>query len=198
QMMAGSAGRANTRTRNTRARQPQKGENLRHDLELPLELVVRGGETEFYLNDEKLAVNIPPGIQDGAKMRLRNQGSPSPNGGERGDLILVIRTSPHPNFRRSGQNLELTLPISIREAVLGTSVDVPTPNGTVTLTVPAGTSSGKKLRLKGQGVTASGSTGDLLVLLQIVVPESIDEESTELIKQFDDLNPMKIREDLSF
>ena len=198
QMMAGSAGRASSsRTRNTRPA-PQRGENLRHELELPLELVVRGGETEFYLNDEKLAINIPPGIKDGAKMRLRNQGSPSPNGGERGDLILVIKTSPHPHFRRSGQNLELSLPISIREAILGTSVDVPTPSGTVGLNIPAGTSSGKKLRLKGQGIGGSDGSGDMLVQIQIVVPETIDEESRELIEQFSDRNPVSIREELSF
>lgn len=199
QMMAGSAGRASgSRTQNTRAAQPQKGGNLRHELELPLELVVRGGETEFYLNDEKIAVNIPPGIQEGAKMRLRNQGTPSRNGGERGDLILVIRTSPHPHYRRTGQNLELTLPVSIREAVLGTTVDVPTPGGTVSLNIPPGTSSGKKLRLKGQGITDRSGCGDMLVLIQIVVPQSIDEPSQELLEKFSDLNPVTLREELSF
>lgn len=178
---------------------PQKGANVRHELELPLPLAVSGGETEFYLNDEKLAVTIPPGVAEGAKMRLREQGGPSPNGGKRGDLILVIKTSPHPNFRRSGSNLELTLPVSISEAALGTSVDVPTPTGEVSLAIPAGSSSGRKLRLKGQGIPSkSGAAGDLIVQLQIKVPESIDDESRELLKTFAEKNPQSLRDDLAF
>ena len=167
---AGSArgGRAGSATRQ---RAPQKGANVRHVLELPLELVVRGGETEFYLNSEKLAVNIPAGVADGAKMRLREQGNPSPNGGPRGDLILVIKSTPHPHFKRHGQNLELTLPVSIGEAVLGAKVDVPTPAGSVSLNIPPGSSGGRKLRLKGQGIqSTSGAPGDLIVQLQIRVP----------------------------
>ena len=196
----GQAGRAGGgRTRTARQAAPQKGANVRHELELPLELAVRGGETEFYLNDEKLAVTIPQGVAEGAKMRLREQGGVSPNGGKRGDLILVIKTSPHPFFRRNGKNLELTLPISISEAVMGTSVDVPTPNGEVTLAVPAGTSSGRKLRLKGQGVeTKSGDSGDLIVQIQIKVPESIDDESRALLEKFAAANPQSLRENLTF
>ncbi|QDV42618.1 Chaperone protein DnaJ [Stieleria neptunia] len=187
------------RARAAQPRPPQKGENIRHELELPLKLVARGGETEFYLGDEKLAVTIPPGVAEGAKMRLRQQGAPSPNGGERGDLILVIKTSPHQHYRRRGQNLELTLPISISEAALGTSVDVPTPSGVVTLNIPACSSGGRKLRLKGQGIASqSGSSGDLIVQLQVRLPESIDEESKELLRQFADKNPQSLRDDLSF
>ncbi|KAA5543783.1 J domain-containing protein [Roseiconus nitratireducens] len=180
-------------------RGPQKGGNIRHELELPFELAIRGGKTEFYVNQEKLAVTIPPGVSDGTKMRLRNQGAPSPTGGERGDLILVIKTSPHPFFRRNGQNLELTLPVSISEAALGASVDIPTPNGTVTLTIPAGSSGGKKLRLKGQGVPSkSGPAGDLIVQLQIEVPKAIDEASRELLKEFAEKNPQTLRTGLVF
>ncbi|TWT89420.1 Curved DNA-binding protein [Stieleria varia] len=183
---------------------PAKGGNLRHELELPLETAVRGGKTEFYISrgsgsQEKIAVTIPPGIENGAKIRLRNQGGPSLNGGEAGDLILLIKVSPHPHFRRIGKNLELTLPISVAEAVLGASIDVPTPSGTVTLNIPAASSSGKKLRLKGQGVKQSdGTAGDLIVTLQIQLPDSIDEASAELIKQFDEANQVALREGLHF
>ena len=196
----GQGGRAGGgRTRTAPRAAPQKGANVRHELELPLELAVRGGETEFYLNDEKLAVTIPQGVAEGAKMRLREQGGLSPNGGKRGDLILVIKTSPHPFFRRNGKNLELTLPVSISEAVMGTSVDVPTPNGEVTLAIPAGTSSGRKLRLKGQGVkTKSGDSGDMIVQIQIQVPESIDDESRALLEKFAAANPQSLRENLTF
>ena len=182
---------------------PQKGANIRHELELPLETAVRGGTTEFYLtrdgNQEKIAVNIPSGIESGAKIRLRNQGGPSPNGGDAGDLILLIKVSGHPYFRRHGKNLELTLPISVSEAIVGASVDVPTPNGEVSLNIPAGSSSGRKLRLKGQGVTQKdGSVGDLIVVLQIQVPDNVDEKSKELIKQFDESNRIELRDELHF
>ena len=201
QILSGQAAAGGSRTRGPRGRPqaPQKGDNLRHELELPLELAVRGGKTEFYINDEKLAVTIPAGVAEGAKMRLRNQGAPSPNGGERGDLILIITSSPHPHFRRNGQNLELELPVSISEAVLGTSVDVPTPSGVVSLTIPPGTSSGKKLRLKGQGIASSkGPNGDLIVKIEIQVPDSISDQSKELLQQFANQNPQSLREDLSF
>ena len=200
QIMGGGAQQAGRgRQRGPRQAAPQKGANIRHELELPLELAIRGGATEFYVNNEKLSVNIPPGVAEGAKMRLRNQGAPSSTGGERGDLILIIKTSPHPHFKRNGQNLELSLPISIDEAVLGTKLDIPTPSGTVALAIPPGTNGGAKLRLKGQGIASkTGATGDLIVLIQIKVPKSIDDESRELLQQFADKNPQSLREDLAF
>ena len=201
QMMGGGAGGGHPNGRRGPARQvgPQKGTNERYELELPLELAVQGGETEFYYNGEKLSVNIPAGVQAGAKMRLREQGNHSPNGGKRGDLILLIKISDHPHFRRIGQNLDLKLPVSLSEAVLGAKIDVPTPTGTVTLTIHPGTSSGKRLRLKGQGVKQrDGSAGDLIVELQIHLPDEIDEESKKLIEQFDAANPLSLRDELVF
>ena len=164
---------------------------------------VLGGETEFYVNrgvrPEKLSVTIPPGVDNGSKIRLREQGHQSPSGGPRGDLILLISVSQHSHFRRNGQNLELKLPVTVAEAAVGGKVDVPTPAGTVTLTVPAGSSGGRRLRLKGQGVRSKdGSVGDLLVELQIVLPTTLDEQSEELIRKFDERNPMTLRENLSF
>ncbi|MCD0460896.1 DnaJ C-terminal domain-containing protein [Roseiconus lacunae] len=192
-----AAGGRNAGGAATRQRAPQKGANVRHELELPLELVIKGGETEFYVNGEKLAVTLPPGVAEGAKMRLREQGSPSPNGGPRGDLILIIKITPHQHFKRHGQNLELTLPVTISEAVLGAKVDVPTPAGSVALNIPAGSSSGRKLRLKGQGIQPkSGQPGDLIVQLQVRVPESVDETSQELIKTFAERNPQSVRDQI--
>jgi DnaJ-class molecular chaperone len=202
QMMGGGGGgRPGARHGPGQARPapPQPGANVRHELEIPLETAVNGGKTEFYLNEEKLSVTIPPGVETGSKIRLRERGQPSPNGGPTGDLILIIRVSAHPCFSRNGRNLELSLPVSLAEAVLGAQIDVPTPAGTVTLTIPAGSSSGKRLRLKGQGVKQrDGSAGDLFVSLQVELPNSIDDESKELIKKFDSLNPMSLRGDLMF
>lgn len=186
-----------------RAAPPQKGQNVRHELELPLETAVRGGKTEFYMSingtQEKLAVTIPPGVETGSKIRLRDKGEPSPNGGPSGDLILVLKISSHPHFRRKGRNLEVTVPISIAEAVSGAKVDVPTPTGTVSLSIPKGTSSGQRLRLKNQGVQQrDGSAGDLFVEIQIQLPTQVDEESEALIQQFEERNPLNLRDELSF
>ncbi|EMI22696.1 Heat shock protein DnaJ-like protein [Rhodopirellula maiorica SM1] len=189
--------------RGRRAAPPQRGQNVRHELELPLQTAVLGGTTEFYLNrsgkNEKLSVSIPPGVETGSKIRLREQGQPSPNGGPTGDLILLIKVSDHPHFRRVGMNLELKIPVSLPEAALGAKIDVPTPGGTVAMTIPAGSSSGRRLRLKGQGIRSrDGSAGDLIVELQIRLPDTIDDESKELIERFAERNPMNLRHDLSF
>jgi DnaJ-class molecular chaperone len=178
---------------------PQPGANSRHELELSLESAIRGGQIEFYVGKEKLSVNLPVGVETGSKIRLRGKGEQSPGGGPQGDLILVIKVSPHPDFKRVGNNLELTLPVTIGEAVLGAKVDVPTPYGTVSLNIPPRSSSGRRMRLKGQGVaTPDGNKGDLLVQLQIQVPESIDEESKSLIEKFEQQNAMNLRIGLSF
>lgn len=200
QMMGGGrapGGRASG-GRRTRQVPPQRGANVRQEFEIPLLTAVVGGTTEFYLNGEKLAVKIPPGVETGSKIRLRDRGQPSPNGGPNGDLILMIKVSSHPHYRRKGQNLELTLPVTLQEAALGAKVDVPTPKATVALSIPPGSSSGRKLRLKGHGVQKQGTPGDLIVILQIELPESIDDESKALIEQFADKNPMSVREGLNF
>jgi DnaJ-class molecular chaperone len=200
QLMGGGARRGGPRHGGQRRPMPpQPGANIRHEFEIPLHTAVLGGKVEFYLNQEKIAVNIPPGVDSGSKIRLRERGQPSPTGGPRGDLILIIKVSEHPTFRRRGQNLELTLPVTLSEAALGAKVDVPTPTSTVTLSIPPGSSSGRKLRLKGQGVRGrDGSAGDLIVTLQIELPKSLDAESQQLIEQFATRNPISVRENLSF
>jgi len=195
---AGSRPGGGTRTQR-RSAPPQRGANIRSELEIPLQTAVTGGTTEFYLNNEKLAVNIPPGVETGSKIRLRERGQTSPGGGPQGDLILIIKVSDHPYFRRKGNHLELTLPITLKEAVLGAKVDVPTPGGTVTLTIPPSSSGGRRLRLKGQGVQhRAGSAGDLIVDLQVKLPESVDDESKQWIEDFDRRNPVSVRAGLSF
>ncbi|QDS93174.1 Curved DNA-binding protein [Roseimaritima multifibrata] len=186
-----------------RPQPPQRGANQRHELTIPFQTAVKGGKTEFYLtrseNPEKLSVTIPPGVSDGDKVRLRGKGAPSPNGGERGDLILVLSVGSHPFYRRNGNHLELDLPITLKEAALGTKVDLPTPAGVLTLTVPAGSSGGKRLRLKGQGIAGkNGKSGDLLVQLQIQLPSEWSEEDQALIEQLDERHPLQPRESLEW
>jgi len=98
--------------------------------------------------------------------------------------LIVVKVAPHPNYRRRGLNLLLTVPITLVEAVLGAKVDVPTPHGTVTLTVPPGTSGGKSLRLKGMGIRAK-EKGDLIAELQIQLPKELSEDDEKLIRQLE-------------
>lgn len=203
QLMGAGArgGGAGGSPRGRRSAAPVPGETLRHDLHLTLKKALTGGQHEFYLTtaagNQKLAVTIPAGIADGAKMRLRGKGHPSPSGGPAGDLILHILVDDHPLIRRVGKNLEMTLPVTLREAALGAKVDVPTPKGTLAVTIPAGSSSGRRLRLKGQGVDdGKGPAGDMVIQLQIVLPEKIDAAAHDWIEQFDELHPLAPRKHL--
>jgi DnaJ-class molecular chaperone len=141
-------------------------------------------------------VKIPPGIESGAKLRLRGQGEAGEKGGPRGDLTILVTVEPHPYFTREGRNLIVEVPITVSEAILGARIDVPTLDGKKALTIPPGTSSGQKLRLRGQGVPASGGKpeGDLLLVIKIVVPKNVDETSRKLISEFAERNPQNPRE----
>ena len=118
-------------------------------------------------------------MPDGARMRLRGQGRPGSGGGAAGDLLLEVRVDAHPTFRRDGDTLLVNLPITLSEALEGAKVDLPTPWGTISLRIPPGTSSGKRLRASGMGVRhANGAKGDLIADVQIVLPASADAAAT--------------------
>jgi DnaJ-class molecular chaperone len=169
----------------------QPGADIRHEVEVPFRTAVMGGEVNLRLvrpkgKSETIAVKIPAGIEDGKTIRLRGQGEPSPNGGPPGDLLITVHSQAHPNYRRDGLDLIARVPVTVAEAALGAKVDVPTPHGTISLKVPPGTSSGTRLRAKGQGIkTSDGRTGDLYAEIAITVPKQIDEQSAELVKQLD-------------
>lgn len=169
-----------------RAPQP-RGADIAAEISVPLKTIIHGGETRIQFDHngklESIDVRIPAGIEPGKKIRLRGQGQPS-SIGKSGDLILKVNLEPHPYFKIAGNNLELRLPISVPEAVRGARIDVPTPAGTVTLTVPPMSNSGKKLRVKGQGLKgANGAVGDMVVELMIRLPEHLSEEHATSIEQ---------------
>ena len=181
---------------------PRPGRNLEASLTVPFLTAARGGETAIEVERdhrrESLVVKIPPGIESGTKLRLRGQGEPGEKGAPAGDLTIQVTVEPHPYFTRDGRNLNVEVPVSVSEAVLGAKVDVPTLNGLKSLTIPPGSSSGQKLRLRGQGLPAAGDKpeGDLFIVIKVVVPKNVDDESRRLIREFGERNPSHPRDGL--
>ncbi len=165
------------------------GNNVQSEMPISFQRAVTGGEEQLSVNHpsgktETLTVKIPPGVQDGSKIRLRGQGDPGPGGGTPGDILLTLRVASHPYFQRRGNHLDVKVPVTLAEAVLGGKIDVPTPRGVITLRLPPRTSGGTKLRAKGRGVTPkTGEPGDLFAEIQIVLPPEIDAETTEAIRK---------------
>ena len=177
-------GRGGAKPRGRRRSAQTPGEDLTARIEIPFKLAIDGGKTDVRLDrdgkTETISVTIPQGLPDGGRMRLRGQGLPGSGGGPAGDLLLEVRVQPHPLFSRVGDMLEVTLPISLSEAIAGAKVDVPTPWGTIALKVPAKTSGGRKLRAAGMGVRhANGAKGDLIAEVQIVLPNTAADTTLE-------------------
>lgn len=160
----------------------QRGKDLRFSLNLDFLEAIKGGEKKIRLpNGVAFNVKIPAGVQDGARIRLTGKGEPGLAGGEPGDLYIEPRVAPHPFFKRVGNDIELEVPLSLSEALTGGKIKIPTLEGSGELKIPAGAQSGQKLRLKGKGVVnmKTKETGDLFVILQIKVPESLDPKTKE-------------------
>ena len=168
-------------------RQPAaKGQNIDQSITVPFATAVLGGQHQISFDKgggkfENVTMKIPIGIESGKKIRLKGQGRNGQAGP--GDLMVTVNVSGHPNYSRSGLNLSVTAPISLAEAALGAKIELPTPHGTISVTVPPGTSSGKSLRLKGMGIKAAEKSGDLIVHLQIVIPKEISDEDSKLLEQ---------------
>ncbi len=141
--------------------------------------------------EDRLKVRVPPGIEDGGRVRLPGKGDAGVAGGPAGDAFLTVAVEPHDVFRREGNDLVCDVEVGLARAALGGKVAVPALDGKTTITLPAGTRSGQKLRLKGKGVPGSGSrpAGDLYAVVQIVPPRKLDARSRELLDEFARLNP---------
>jgi DnaJ-class molecular chaperone len=167
---------------------PQKGKDHDYPVRLTFEQAVNGASIDIQLSvggqrHESITVKIPAGVRDGQRIRLRGKGSPGPRGGPPGDLYIVCHVQPHRYFRREGDDITVEVPLSVTEALLGAKVDVPTLHGTMTVTIPPGTSSGAKLRLKGKGVGGNGrSPGDQFVVVRIVTPRQLNEEQRTVVE----------------
>ena len=182
QFRRGRAGSQRGRTR------PSRGADLQHELTVPFATAISGGEARLKIQrkggaTETISVKIPPGIEEGKKIRLRGQGE-KPARGAPGDILITVHVAPHPYFQRRGDDLHVKVPVTLAEAAEGAKVDVPTPGGTITLCVPPRTSSGRRLRVRGRGVPKrDGKAGDLYAEVQIVLPTSLDEQSLQWMRQ---------------
>lgn len=179
-----------------RGRRPTKGSDIVSEVSVDLSTAITGTQVLVQLQGSPdINVRIPPGAGDGDKVRVAGHGAPGAAGGPAGDLLMTIRVKPHPHFEREGLDLRLDLPISPGEAFRGARVSVPTPEGDVTLKVPAGTQSGQLTRLRGKGVARQNKKGDLYVRFLIRLPEGGSERVGEAIDALElalkDENPVR-------
>lgn len=173
-----------------------RGSDVTYSLEVPFVEAAVGARKRLTLPDGKtLDVNIPAGTQDRQMLRLKGQGNPGHGGGPAGDAYIEIHVLPHPHFRRKDSDVHLDLPVTLQEAVLGGKVEVPTVDGRVTLTVPAGANTGSSLRLKGKGIVdqRSGQRGDQYVHLQVMLPEDKDGALKQALEDWAKAHPYDVR-----
>ena len=140
--------------------------------------------TDSEKSPREVNVRIPAGVENGQRIRIKGRGEPGRSGGPAGDLFITCNVASHHLFGREGKNLTLQLPITFTEAALGSNIDVPTLDGsTVTLRLKPGTQSGSRHRVKGKGVSAAGTDGDLIVTVEVVVPKDLTSKQQQLIEQ---------------
>lgn len=164
---------------------PTAGADVVAQVTLPFRAAVDGTTAELEVNGRKITARIPAGINDGKKIRLRGKGRPGSAGGQAGDLVVTVHVTAHPVWTLDGLDLRMSVPVTFAEAALGTTLEVPTVDGaTVRLKVPAGTPSGRVLRVKGRGVQSTKAAGDLLVSVQVVVPQKLSKKAKQALEAF--------------
>ena len=183
QMFGGGFGSASPEDVFSAGRRARQGRDIEQRLSIPFTLSIIGGKVDLMIGNQTVAVTIPAGIAEGQKIRLPGLGESSPGGGA-GSLLLAVHVEEHPYFSRRGNNLYVDVPITLKEAVMGTKIDIPAPKGNVSLTIPPGASSGTKLRIKQCGVaTPAGGAGDLFAILQIILPKKWSEADKALLEK---------------
>ena len=162
-----------------------RGADLEAVVDLSLEEAAAGGPLRISLEDGRsFTVNVPAGVRDGQRIRLAGRGGEGIGGGSTGDLYLRVRLRPHSTFRVEGRDLHLDVPVTPWDAALGTTLELPTLTGRAKVRLPAGSSSGRRLRLRGEGMPdRQGRTGDLYARVQIVVPRELDERERQLFEE---------------
>lgn len=179
---AGGPG-AGGRTGRTRQQQQQQSLDINRSIRLDFKRMLKGGAATFTLEGEKIRVPFPKGVEDGTKVRIKGKGQSGP-GGRRGDLYLTFRVTDHPDFIRDGNDLHTDVDIPVFDAILGGKTHVQSPHGkTLKLTVPPGSQPGDRLRLRGHGIETEKEKGDLIVRLDVAIPDKLTDEQKDLIRK---------------
>ncbi len=192
-------------------RKAAPGSDVESAVRLTFEQAVNGSTVEIDRSvggrkRESIAVKIPPNVSNGQRIRLRGQGAPGRNGGPPGDLYIICDVQPHAYFKRDGKDIHLDVPLSVTEAMRGAKIDVPTLHGPMTVTIPPGTSSGTRLRLRGKGVApggtgtqaASDTPGDQIVVIQIIVPKHLTQEQEQAAEALAEASTEDVRSRMSW
>ena len=178
-------------------RGPRRGQDILYSVSIPFLDAARGSQQKLRLETGKtLKVRIPAGVRDGQQIRLSGQGQKGAAGGRPGDALVEVRIQPHPFFERQGDDIHIAVPITLDEAVLGAKISIPTLGKPVSVTVPKGSSSGRKLRLKGKGIKRGKATGDQIVSLRIVLPKKGDRELEDFLGTWRRSHAYEVRKDL--
>ena len=174
-----------TRGRQARPTSPRKGQDVEAEVDLTLEEAYRGTTRSLQIGDRRVEARIPPGVRNGSRVRLAGQGAAGRDGGSAGDVYLVVRLLPHPNFELEGDNLHTEAPVDIYTAVVGGEVRVPTLDRPIMLKIPPRTQGGRTFRLRGRGMPKTGdskSAGDLYVRVKLMLPENMTEEELDTFR----------------
>lgn len=195
----GGASKASSSSQSYTQSGAAKGRDIYYSMEIDFLEAYQGTESKITLQregkTEKIQVKIPAGVKTGSRIRLAGKGESAGPRGKAGDLYIEIKVKEHPYFKTEGEDVYLDLPITVGEAILGTEVKVPTLDGSVSLKIPAGTSSGQKFRLKGKGLLSieNKSKGDFYVIPKIEVPKTPSDTSKKLIEEFEKQNVLHLR-----
>lgn len=183
--------------RRGRGRGPVRGPDMHAMVDMDLRQAITGGEVSLDVPGKgPVKVRIPPGADSGSVIRLRGKGAPGPQGGQPGDLVIETRVKPHPRVKREGLDLHLVLPVTLDEAYNGATVEVPTFTTSVKLRIPPLTQPGAKLRVRGHGVPRKDKKGDLIVELDVRLPDKASDELAEAIKASRDAYSIPVRKEL--
>lgn len=168
------------------ARRARKGQDIAYTMSVDFLDAAKGAEKGVIINGKNINVKVPAGTSDGQTLRLKGLGYAGSNGGANGDVLITIKVDKHPYFSSEDLNVILELPITMKEAVLGGKITVPTITGKVAVTIPPYTSSGEKLRLKGKGIKGKNAQGDQFIILKIVAPKAKNAELEKVLKDMPD------------
>jgi DnaJ-class molecular chaperone len=182
---------------------PARGADIEYPVTLTFAQAARGTTLPLQIDRgdgqrETIEIKIPAGVKDGSRVRIKSKGEQAGRGGEPGDLYIITAVHQHPYFRREGLDVLMDVPISLYEALLGTKVEVPTLDGPVTITIPPGTSSHAKLRVKGRGIERAGEKGDKFCVIRINVPKDLNGQEKEMATKLQQSHPIDARADVKW